>query len=158
MKFRTSSFVGAKASLLLLIVISLLSLSTTVYSTPEVPVEEQVCTEQDQGNCKAPQEPKDDVDQVEPILSDDDDKIAEDDEIKDTEYYDDDDFDEEAYDAYYKDINPEDYEFIEEGEGEEQPCKDNHQQCEEWANTGECDKNPKFMHSNCQKSCLTCPG
>jgi len=36
------------------------------------------------------------------------------------------------------------------------PCDDYYGECEEWADTGECDKNQKFMFTECQKSCLIC--
>ena len=35
-------------------------------------------------------------------------------------------------------------------------CKDNNNQCASWARTGECQKNPKYMLLNCQKSCAVC--
>ncbi|XP_057291343.1 zinc metalloproteinase nas-15-like [Hydractinia symbiolongicarpus] len=35
-------------------------------------------------------------------------------------------------------------------------CKNNHQRCQEWANRGECQKNPRYMHHNCKKSCNKC--
>jgi len=35
-------------------------------------------------------------------------------------------------------------------------CKDNDENCSGWADMGECEKNPKYMLSNCQKSCGLC--
>jgi prolyl 4-hydroxylase len=35
-------------------------------------------------------------------------------------------------------------------------CVDNHESCEAWASTGECQENPAFMIKNCQKSCFIC--
>ena len=35
-------------------------------------------------------------------------------------------------------------------------CVDNHDDCEQWASTGECKVNPNYMLYNCMKSCLTC--
>lgn len=39
-------------------------------------------------------------------------------------------------------------------------CKNIHndQQCEGWARSGECDKNPSWMKQNCKKSCKICSG
>jgi hypothetical protein len=36
-------------------------------------------------------------------------------------------------------------------------CHDNDEMCEPWAQRGECDGNPTFMHANCAKSCHVCP-
>lgn len=38
-----------------------------------------------------------------------------------------------------------------------QDCEDSHENCERWADAGECDKNPGFMKNSCQKSCNSCP-
>tara|TARA_B110001452_G_scaffold177498_1_gene148894 strand:+ start:58 stop:1458 length:1401 start_codon:yes stop_codon:yes gene_type:complete len=35
-------------------------------------------------------------------------------------------------------------------------CKDDDVDCGWWAESGECEKNPDFMHDTCQKSCGTC--
>jgi hypothetical protein len=35
-------------------------------------------------------------------------------------------------------------------------CEDNNELCGEWASTGECDKNPKYMLNVCEKSCKVC--
>ena len=35
-------------------------------------------------------------------------------------------------------------------------CKDEHANCEQWADAGECDNNPAFMHQTCAGSCGTC--
>ena len=35
-------------------------------------------------------------------------------------------------------------------------CKDKNKHCKFWASTGECRKNPKYMLSNCSKSCGNC--
>lgn len=37
-------------------------------------------------------------------------------------------------------------------------CHDLNTQCAAWAGRGECDKNPKFMHTKCQRSCGKCGG
>ena len=37
-------------------------------------------------------------------------------------------------------------------------CKDENKRCKLWALTGECKKNPKYMATNCPKSCGVCPG
>ena len=37
-------------------------------------------------------------------------------------------------------------------------CVDNHERCEYWAGTGECDINPNYMLIYCKKSCEVCPG
>ena len=37
-------------------------------------------------------------------------------------------------------------------------CVDNHESCEDWAGTGECDNNPDYMLIKCKKSCEVCPG
>jgi prolyl 4-hydroxylase len=36
-------------------------------------------------------------------------------------------------------------------------CKDNHKNCEFWAEEGECKQNPKYMLENCKKACKVCP-
>jgi Cys-rich protein (TIGR01571 family) len=36
------------------------------------------------------------------------------------------------------------------------PCKDNNDQCPQWAEAGECGRNPNFMMANCQLSCGAC--
>eukprot|EP00746_Dinoflagellata_sp_MGD_P017690 gnl/MRDRNA2_/MRDRNA2_140760_c0_seq1.p1 gnl/MRDRNA2_/MRDRNA2_140760_c0~~gnl/MRDRNA2_/MRDRNA2_140760_c0_seq1.p1 ORF type:complete len:408 (+),score=72.96 gnl/MRDRNA2_/MRDRNA2_140760_c0_seq1:58-1281(+) len=35
-------------------------------------------------------------------------------------------------------------------------CKDLSSNCKDWAGSGECDANPKYMHFQCQKSCGIC--
>jgi hypothetical protein len=35
-------------------------------------------------------------------------------------------------------------------------CVDNDEDCLEWAETGECDKNPTYMKLHCRKSCKHC--
>ena len=35
-------------------------------------------------------------------------------------------------------------------------CKDNNNQCAYWAKNNECQKNPKYMLLQCQKSCNVC--
>lgn len=35
-------------------------------------------------------------------------------------------------------------------------CADKHNMCQVWATAGECEKNPGYMHSNCQLSCKQC--
>jgi len=35
-------------------------------------------------------------------------------------------------------------------------CEDRHQRCPEWRKKGECNKNPLYMHFQCQKSCEVC--
>lgn len=35
-------------------------------------------------------------------------------------------------------------------------CADNHSQCPDWAEEGECDENPTYMKGNCRKSCDQC--
>jgi hypothetical protein len=34
--------------------------------------------------------------------------------------------------------------------GEEAPCTNEHEQCEEWAKTGECKTNPDYMLKDCR--------
>ena len=36
-------------------------------------------------------------------------------------------------------------------------CVDWHGECERWAQTGECRKNPTFMHASCAVACARCP-
>ncbi|CAL1261127.1 unnamed protein product [Larinioides sclopetarius] len=36
-------------------------------------------------------------------------------------------------------------------------CEDTDSQCRGWAELGECKKNPKWMHTNCRRSCNQCP-
>jgi len=36
-------------------------------------------------------------------------------------------------------------------------CVDENAGCANWAQQGECDRNPGFMHAGCAKSCKTCP-
>merc|ERR1719225_1532051 len=38
-----------------------------------------------------------------------------------------------------------------------QPCTDGNQNCQNWANNGECGANPSWMLENCRKSCGACP-
>ena len=35
-------------------------------------------------------------------------------------------------------------------------CEDENETCGRWAEDGECDKNPGFMHQTCAGSCGTC--
>lgn len=35
-------------------------------------------------------------------------------------------------------------------------CVDFHENCSFWASSGECEKNPKYMRTNCRKSCDRC--
>lgn len=35
-------------------------------------------------------------------------------------------------------------------------CTDDHEQCEEWAVYGECEKNPGYMRDKCRKACKMC--
>ena len=35
-------------------------------------------------------------------------------------------------------------------------CSDVGEHCADWANSGECDRNPEFMHAECTKSCGQC--
>jgi len=37
-----------------------------------------------------------------------------------------------------------------------QLCRNEHERCQEWANGGECDANPGYMHYSCGGSCGTC--
>ncbi|XP_062593362.1 peptidase inhibitor 15-A-like [Saccostrea cucullata] len=43
------------------------------------------------------------------------------------------------------------------GEGVE-VCEDNDKDCEFWATSGECKRNPKFMNKKCRKACGICKG
>lgn len=40
--------------------------------------------------------------------------------------------------------------------GIQQPCIDHNFQCLEWANLGECEHNPIYMHLECSRSCMRC--
>eukprot|EP00308_Calcidiscus_leptoporus_P013153 CAMPEP_0119376088 /NCGR_PEP_ID=MMETSP1334-20130426/38783_1 /TAXON_ID=127549 /ORGANISM="Calcidiscus leptoporus, Strain RCC1130" /LENGTH=213 /DNA_ID=CAMNT_0007394565 /DNA_START=78 /DNA_END=719 /DNA_ORIENTATION=- len=35
-------------------------------------------------------------------------------------------------------------------------CKDTRDECGSWAEAGECESNPGFMHASCERSCLLC--
>ena len=35
-------------------------------------------------------------------------------------------------------------------------CADDHENCQQWASTGECEKNPNYMGKNCRRSCNAC--
>lgn len=35
-------------------------------------------------------------------------------------------------------------------------CSDDHEGCKGWADVGECEKNPLFMHSSCPEACRSC--
>lgn len=35
-------------------------------------------------------------------------------------------------------------------------CRNAHELCAFWASMGECDKNPVYMHQNCNLACMTC--
>ena len=37
-------------------------------------------------------------------------------------------------------------------------CVDDHEACEQWARSAECERNPQFMKSNCRASCHECNG
>ena len=37
-------------------------------------------------------------------------------------------------------------------------CNDANEACAGWAQSGECDKNPGFMHKSCTMSCRLCRG
>tara|TARA_B110001452_G_scaffold72843_1_gene58920 strand:+ start:702 stop:2198 length:1497 start_codon:yes stop_codon:yes gene_type:complete len=37
-------------------------------------------------------------------------------------------------------------------------CVDENESCEQWARSGECDRNTQFMHSGCRASCHICNG
>jgi len=37
-------------------------------------------------------------------------------------------------------------------------CVDDNESCEQWAKSGECDRNQAFMHSGCRASCHVCNG
>lgn len=39
-------------------------------------------------------------------------------------------------------------------DGEE--CFDDNEKCDEWASMGECEANPRYMLTNCRKSCMIC--
>ena len=39
---------------------------------------------------------------------------------------------------------------------QELKCGDDHESCATWAASGECDKNPAFMHVGCKQSCAVC--
>jgi hypothetical protein len=38
----------------------------------------------------------------------------------------------------------------------EEPCEDEDELCSFWAEEGECEENPNYMHSHCSKACGTC--
>jgi len=49
-----------------------------------------------------------------------------------------------------------DYDFLD-GDFDDDDCKkDNHESCELWAKSGECENNPNYMHANCKLSCKIC--
>lgn len=35
-------------------------------------------------------------------------------------------------------------------------CIDSHDLCDAWADLGECDSNPKYMHAACRRACGDC--
>ena len=37
-------------------------------------------------------------------------------------------------------------------------CEDKENDCNQWADLGECEANPKYMLTNCPVSCKSCPG
>ena len=37
-------------------------------------------------------------------------------------------------------------------------CEDKNEKCQEWANSGQCKKNPKLMNVECRRSCELCAG
>lgn len=39
---------------------------------------------------------------------------------------------------------------------EELPCSDRAELCLDWANAGECNRNPEYMHAKCQRACGLC--
>src|SRR5210317_543396 len=36
------------------------------------------------------------------------------------------------------------------------PCHNTHPECEDWANKGECKKNPQYMLLECRQACHSC--
>ncbi|GIL84045.1 hypothetical protein Vretimale_11080 [Volvox reticuliferus] len=44
----------------------------------------------------------------------------------------------------------------EEHDGEPGACTDMHDMCGNWADGGECDKNPVYMHTHCARACKRC--
>jgi hypothetical protein len=46
--------------------------------------------------------------------------------------------------------------FIDKGACPGYTCQDNNEGCVSWAQSGECDKNPAFMHIDCPLSCKLC--
>ena len=39
----------------------------------------------------------------------------------------------------------------------DEACVDEHENCKNWATSGECSKNPGFMHTGCPVACNSCP-
>lgn len=127
-------------------------------------VQEQVCSEEDR-TCHARESGQTAVDSEAPAYDDDD--GYEDD-------YDDDfngdDIDADAADAVASDVVVDDDDavasdddvfgdFVDDDDDDYEPedsCVDNHALCSQWAEAGECDKNPAYMLSSCQRSCNVC--
>lgn len=73
-------------------------------------------------------------------------------------------FDDEADNSDDEFVENDDYETDEENEEEEDDeedddddaCKDDHKHCKFWADSGECDANPRYMKVSCKKSCNVC--
>ena len=144
------------------------SIDTQDNRANDVPIEEQVCTENDPtnpncqsngndqtntGQAKTDVEVKVDAEPENPdnykdvpMLWDDDDDIADDDEIGG-----------EGADGYYSDYYDDDFEDGDMPDFyDDELCKDNNEDCAKWADMGECDNNPQYMRANCQRSCQTC--
>ena len=63
-------------------------------------------------------------------------------------------FDQDSEDDYY---NSDDYDDDDVDEGSNAPaCEDKDELCSFWAQSGECDKNERYMSINCAVSCGTC--
>jgi len=129
---------------------------------------DQVCSDQDQ-TCHSTEpminghdlNQKDNnigVENDTPVLFEEDDEEDDEDGEEEEEYDDD--------DLYDDDDEEEDDDDDEEAEIDRllrqqaneynELCKNEHKRCDEWANIGECDKNPNYMLKKCQRSCHQC--
>lgn len=68
------------------------------------------------------------------------------------------DFDDDDQDYDYEEAPESEAEdSISPGTNDEDGCSDTDERCSFWADAGECDNNPNYMHIYCALSCNTCP-
>ncbi len=116
--------------------------------------QEQVCSEDDQ-TCHAKYDQAEAI-PVDDYVDDDDGDNADDDDFTDDDFTDDDFTDDVNVDANADVDDDDDDDDFEDDDDDDDGCNDNHPQCQEWSEVGECDKNPGYMLAQCRLSCNVC--